>query len=132
MIIWNAALRGFEHPNCKQCGEPFIGRKNRQFCSDGCKIIYNNDLASKRRGEEKNYVGPMLNNIRILESVMRERGLIGRVAMVSETDLQKKGFDSAAPFTRASINGELWLLAGPYRIMRHGDGMVEILLKGVI
>ena len=74
---------------CPTCGTEFMGRKNRVYCSEKCKIRKNNDRASQRRNQH----GPMFleiaRNIRILEKFYPLS--MGSKAL-QLSDLEREGF----------------------------------------
>ncbi len=126
MKSWQPHLGGFESI-CPVCGNTFIGRKNKVYCDGICKARHNNDLAAERNTETKQHLGASINNIRILTKIMDEAML-----PVHNTDmihLEKLGFDSLAPKTRLTYNGEPWFGIGNFLYQKHDDGQVEIMYK---
>lgn len=126
MNIWSTDHGGYYHPACKQCGESFTGRKNRQFCTAMYKNAFNNERAAERKAKDQVYVGPILQNIRILGSVFRENGDGVSRVVVTEDYLKLLGFDSSGTFKRTSVEEMLWHETGPYRFRNRKDGSVEI------
>lgn len=127
MASWNPHTQTFDHDGCKKCGESFSGRKNRQFCSKACKVVFNNERAAERRLSDQRHTTSLVRNIRILEKVVLEQG--NGIATVPRYYLNELGFDSKAPMNRVSIKGETWFAVGDYIYMVHKDNTVEILHK---
>lgn len=54
---------------CPECGESFIGRLNRVYCTSKCKIKSNNDLSRKKREAARPTINIMVKNLYILEEM---------------------------------------------------------------
>ncbi len=73
---------------CLECGEKIIGRADKKFCSDPCRINYNNKLNS----DETNYVRNVNNILRKNRRILLELNTTGK-SRVSRDRLAEKGFD---------------------------------------
>lgn len=76
---------------CLECGEKLVGRADKKFCSDQCRISYNNKLNS----DETNYVRNVNNALRKNRRVLLELNPTGKAVSVSRQKLSEKGFDFA-------------------------------------
>jgi len=74
--------------SCLECGEPFRGRIDKKFCSDICRIAYNNRLNSDDNSCVRNINNILRKNRRILMS-MNPTGK----NKVSYQKLKARGFD---------------------------------------
>jgi hypothetical protein len=74
---------------CKECGESFLGRVDKKFCSDQCRNTYNNRLNSDSTNLVRNINNILRRNRRILEQFNPE----GDKAKVSKARLIEKGFN---------------------------------------
>jgi predicted nucleic acid-binding Zn ribbon protein len=73
---------------CLECGEKIIGRADKKFCSDQCRIGYNNKLNSN----ESNYMRNVNNTLRKNRRILMELNPEGK-ARVNRSKLNEKGFD---------------------------------------
>lgn len=73
---------------CLECEEKIIGRADKKFCSDQCRISYNNKLNS----DETNYVRNVNNILRKNRRILMELNTTGKTR-VSRTRMAEKGFD---------------------------------------
>ncbi len=73
---------------CFECGEPLKGRPDKKFCSDQCRVSFNNRLNS----DETNYVRNVNNALRKNRRILASLNPAGktRVPMSKLTEL---GFD---------------------------------------
>lgn len=74
--------------SCLECGEPFRGRIDKKFCSDTCRIAFNNRLNSNDTSYVRNVNSILRKNRRILMS-MNPTGK----NKVSYEKLRARGFD---------------------------------------
>ncbi|HET9053883.1 MAG TPA: hypothetical protein VFM90_06915, partial [Cyclobacteriaceae bacterium] len=51
---------------CQECGEKIIGRVDKKFCSDTCRISFNNKLNSDGTNYVRNVNNTLRKNRRIL------------------------------------------------------------------
>lgn len=77
-----------EEKTCLECGEKIKGRADKKFCSDQCRISYNNKLNS----DETNYVRNVNNILRKNRRILMELNTTGKTH-VARTKLSEKGFD---------------------------------------
>jgi hypothetical protein len=73
---------------CLECARAFIGRVDKKFCSDQCRIAYNNRLNS----DENNYMKNVNNILRRNRRILTELNPDGK-NRVSRDRLKDKGFD---------------------------------------
>lgn len=73
---------------CLECGEKIIGRADKKFCSDQCRISYNNKLNS----DETNYVRNVNNILRKNRRVLMELNTTGKTRVAADK-LKEKGFN---------------------------------------
>jgi predicted nucleic acid-binding Zn ribbon protein len=77
-----------EEKVCLECGEKIKGRVDKKFCSDECRISYNNKLNS----DENNYVRNVNNILRKNRRILMELNTTGK-SQVGRNKLNDKGFD---------------------------------------
>ena len=77
-----------EEKTCLDCGVKIIGRADKKFCSDQCRVTYNNKLNS----DETNYMRNVNNVLRKNRRIMIDLNTTGK-SRVSREKLQEKGFD---------------------------------------
>ena len=73
---------------CLECGEKLKGRMDKKFCSDQCRITYNNKLNS----DETKYMRNVNNALRKNRRALMELNLTGKT-VVNRSKLLEKGFD---------------------------------------
>jgi predicted nucleic acid-binding Zn ribbon protein len=73
---------------CLECGEKIKGRADKKFCSDQCRITYNNKLNS----DETNYVRNVNNTLRKNRRILQALNPSGKTK-VHRDKLVEKGFD---------------------------------------
>ena len=73
---------------CLECGGKISGRADKKFCSDACRIDYNNRLNSDANRFVKNVNNSLRKNRRILQSL----NTTGK-SKVKREKLVEKGFD---------------------------------------
>jgi hypothetical protein len=73
---------------CLECGGKIKGRVDKKFCSDTCRISYNNKLNS----DETNYVRNVNNILRKNRRILIDLNITGKT-QVNRTKLNEKGFD---------------------------------------
>jgi hypothetical protein len=74
---------------CQECGEKIMGRVDKKFCSDQCRIAYNNKLNS----DGTNYVRNVNNALRKNRRILTELNSTQKTVSVSREKLLEKGFD---------------------------------------
>jgi hypothetical protein len=77
-----------EEKGCLECESPFKGRVDKKFCSDQCRIAYNNRLNS----DGNNYVRNVNNILRKNRRILIELNPEGKNRVTREK-LRSKGFD---------------------------------------
>ena len=73
---------------CLECGEKITGRVDKKFCSDECRIAYNNRLNS----DGTNFVRNTNNILRKNRRILQELNTTGK-SRVKRNKLADKGFD---------------------------------------
>jgi len=77
-----------EEKVCLECGSKIIGRADKKFCSDQCRVAYNNRLNSN----ETNFMRNVNNVLRKNRRILIELNTTGK-SRVSREKLHEKGFD---------------------------------------
>lgn len=77
-----------EEKVCLECGDKIKGRADKKFCSDQCRISYNNKLNS----DETNYIRNVNNILRKNRRILMELNPEGK-SRVNRSKLNEKGFD---------------------------------------
>jgi predicted nucleic acid-binding Zn ribbon protein len=73
---------------CLECGGKISGRADKKFCSDQCRVSYNNKL----NRDETAYMNNVTNILRKNRRVLLELNTTGKTK-VSRDKLNDKGFD---------------------------------------
>jgi hypothetical protein len=73
---------------CLECGEPFNGRMDKKFCSDLCRISFNNRI----NNEDIQYVRSINNILRRNRRILMSLNPTGKNKVTLE-NLKAKGFD---------------------------------------
>jgi hypothetical protein len=73
---------------CLECGEPFKGRIDKKFCSDLCRVSFNNRINS----EDVRYVRSINNILRKNRRILISLNPTGK-NKVTQDKLKAKGFD---------------------------------------
>ncbi|MBN8653901.1 MAG: hypothetical protein J0L67_20900 [Cytophagales bacterium] len=73
---------------CLECGSKISGRADKKFCSDQCRVSYNNKL----NRDETAYMNNVTNILRKNRRVLLELNTTGKTK-VSRDKLNDKGFD---------------------------------------
>ncbi len=73
---------------CLECGDTFVGRADKKFCSDMCRNAFNNKLNSDSYNVVRNTNNQLRRNRRILEEICSEDK-----AKTTRGTLISKGFD---------------------------------------
>ena len=78
------------HPErlCLECGAPFKGRVDKKFCSDTCRVAFNNRLNS----DDTSYVRNINNILRKNRRILISMNPTGK-NKVSYDKLKARGFD---------------------------------------
>lgn len=89
-----------EQKVCLECGSKIIGRADKKFCSDQCRVAYNNRLNSN----ETNFMRNVNNVLRKNRRILIDLNTTGK-SRVSREKLHEKGFDFSL-FTSTYITKE--------------------------
>ena len=79
-----------EEGSCLECGTVFYGRKDKQFCSIGCKNKWHNRQVREQRLRKAEIISELNRNYEVLESLLKA----GRVS-ASLVEMEKAGFNPA-------------------------------------
>ena len=74
--------------SCLECGEKIIGRADKKFCCDQCRVAYNNRLKS----DDTNYMRNVNNALRKNRRVMLELNPDGK-RKITRDKLSQMGFN---------------------------------------
>lgn len=77
-----------EEKVCLECGAKISGRADKKFCSDQCRVAYNNKL----NRDETAYMNNVTNILRKNRRVLLELNTTGKTK-VNRDKLNDKGFD---------------------------------------
>ncbi len=77
-----------EEKVCLECGTKIIGRADKKFCSDQCRVSYNNRLNSN----ETNFMRNVNNVLRKNRRILIELNTSGKSKVTSDI-LHRQGFD---------------------------------------
>src|SRR3546814_80620 len=73
---------------CPECGERVMGRLDKKFCSDSCRVSHNNRLNAPAIRYVRNVTHALMRNRRILQAL----NPTGK-CKVAEEKMVQKGFD---------------------------------------
>lgn len=104
---------------CLECGELLTGRIDRKFCSDACRIAYNNRVYRK----ENVFIQKINKKLKRNRDILKALNPEGK-ARVSKEDLLKKGF-SFNFFTHQlkTKKGQVYTFVYEYGYLPLEDGM---------
>jgi predicted nucleic acid-binding Zn ribbon protein len=77
-----------EEKVCQECGTKIIGRADKKFCSDQCRVSHNNRLNSN----ETNFMRNVNNVLRKNRRILIELNTSGK-SKVTRDMLHRQGFD---------------------------------------
>ncbi|MDF1672452.1 MAG: hypothetical protein P1U41_03050 [Vicingaceae bacterium] len=77
-----------EKQKCLECGESFLGRSDKKFCTDYCRNAYNNKINKDSKNLIRNTNNRLRKNWRILEELNPKDK-----CRVTKQKLDVKGFD---------------------------------------
>ncbi|MBX2901296.1 MAG: DUF2116 family Zn-ribbon domain-containing protein [Cyclobacteriaceae bacterium] len=77
-----------EEKGCLECGTKITGRSDKKFCSDQCRVAYNNKL----NRDETTYMNNVTNILRKNRRILLELNTGGKTK-VNRDKLNEKGFD---------------------------------------
>jgi len=86
----NYKIQNDDEGTCLECGGAFYGRKDKQFCSLGCKNRWHNRLVQERRRFRLGTLAALSRNYQILESLLKEHRTSAPL-----TELERAGFNPA-------------------------------------
>ncbi|MBK5278797.1 MAG: hypothetical protein JJE09_08040 [Bacteroidia bacterium] len=89
-----------EQKVCLECGGKIIGRADKKFCSDQCRVMHNNRLNSN----ETNFMRNVNNVLRKNRRILIDLNTTGK-SRVSREKLNEKGFDFSL-FTSTYVTKE--------------------------
>lgn len=77
-----------EEKVCLECGNKIIGRADKKFCSDQCRVSHNNKL----NRDETTYMNNVTNILRKNRRILLELNPSGK-ARANRDKMNEKGFD---------------------------------------
>lgn len=77
-----------EKQKCLECGESFLGRSDKKFCTDYCRNAHNNKINKDSKNLIRNINNRLRKNWRILEELNPKDK-----CRVTKQKLDAKGFD---------------------------------------
>lgn len=77
-----------EEKCCPECERKIVGRVDKKFCSDQCRVTFNNRLNS----DETNFVRNVNHTLRKNRRILLELNVEGKTR-VSRDKLMERGFD---------------------------------------
>ncbi len=84
-LRWNMLLK-----ECPTCGTPYYKkRKNQRFCSQSCRIRFNNRIAKEMRRKMKRHNLAIIRNYRLLNNLLNGEERLS----VPYNEVKEKGFD---------------------------------------
>lgn len=86
----NYKIKTNEDDCCLECGCALTGRKNKKFCSLGCKNAYNNRRISNIRKYKSDIMSRLAKNYELLESLLAEK-----ITSIPLEELKSLGFDDS-------------------------------------
>ena len=108
------------HGRCLECGTPIKGRKDKKFCSLGCKNSYNNRIYHNRKQARDAVVEQLYRNYNILEGLLKALDVIDEIIKIirgsktvdeAKTELMSR-FDFTDPQATAIVEMRLRQLTG--------------------
>lgn len=75
---------------CLECGKEFYGRKDKQFCSLGCKNKWHNRVIQERRHMRMEIVAVLTKNYEVLDALLKDQRMSAELP-----ELEKAGFNPA-------------------------------------
>jgi hypothetical protein len=87
-VTKNAAPALTEIRACLECGDAIHGRADKKFCSDLCRVAFNNRLNC----DDTNYVRNVNHALRKNRRILIELNTSGKTK-ISREKLMRKGFD---------------------------------------
>ncbi len=87
---------------CQTCGRLFNGRRNKRYCDSQCKSFHNNELARNRREIEKTVSKDLINNYRLLDSLLKQNN--HESLTVRPEELESLGFNPGAESRKGLMN----------------------------
>lgn len=73
---------------CLECGEPFKGRIDKKFCSDICRVAFNN----RQNSQDTSYIRTVNKILRKNRRILMSMNPTGK-SKVSHARLKARGFD---------------------------------------
>jgi len=69
---------------CPSCGREVVGRSDKKFCSDECRVFYNNALRKKRRSRNARLIKSIISDIREMDNADAKflLKILGRISKV--------------------------------------------------
>lgn len=77
-----------EQRQCQQCGDKFLGRSDKRFCSDQCRAAYNN----ANRADSEQVIMQVNKVLRKNRTILRTLNPVG-MTIVRKEFLSERGFN---------------------------------------
>jgi predicted nucleic acid-binding Zn ribbon protein/hydrogenase maturation factor len=118
---WIPQIGAYKH-ECFLCNEPFVGRKNKKYCSEKCKSHFNNHKAQRINHQVKEEVTRLKKSQLIFGRICK---VPGKVYTVTKSQLIELGYNKSVP-TRIIKDDDFhgdWNLVGgyAYKIIENGN-----------
>jgi len=115
-----------EKKKCLECGEEFVGRSDKKFCSDACRNSYNNKLNSDENSFVRNTNNILRKNRRILKSIIPS----GKAKTVSKNKILSEGYDTKylTDFLKTKT-GKVYYFCYEYGYAQLDDGKITVVKK---
>ena len=110
---------------CLECGEEYIGRADKKFCSDQCRNTYNNLL----KRDTNNYVRNINNTLRKNRRILAQLNPHGK-SKTHRNKLNEKGFNFDY-YTNAykTKTGKIYYYCYEYGYLPIEDGYYALVMK---
>lgn len=105
---------------CLECGEPLSGRSDKKFCSDACRIAYNNRIYRN----ENFFIQKINKQLKKNRDILKKLNPQGK-AKVHKEELLQKGF-SFDFYTHVlkTNKGQIYYFIYEYGYLPLEDGMI--------
>jgi predicted nucleic acid-binding Zn ribbon protein len=114
-----------EKKKCPVCGDPIIGRRDKKFCSDHCRVAHYNNLHS----DQSNFMRNINNILRKNRKILMDLNPHGK-SKVTKTELLDEGFKFAY-FTNEYITkaGKVYRFCYEQGYLELDDGSYALVIR---
>jgi len=107
---------------CLECGQPLTGRSDKKFCSDACRIAYNNRIYRN----ENIYIHRINKQLKKNRDILKTLNPTGK-AKATKEELLKKGFSfEFYTHTLKTSRGQTYFFIYEYGYLILDDGTIFI------